>query len=364
MKGISDFYKNERQVWGAERGFSILELIVSMVVFLIVTGAVFGVMQVARQSRSIVTENTSLNKNIRLALNIIGRDAYNAGFGYPLGNTVILPDDSISSLINVPNDVDPAIDRVPPIIAGNDRNLDTYNTTPNTFTDQITFLFKDSTFNVLGAVGPPDTRVSQPLNINAPMTTGGGIDEIVPISGSNASCRVNDIYLITGNTASTLGLSTALVGADTVQFSSGDVLGFNQPGPGGPIRSITLPASMQRVNMVTYFVTADGTLTRREFANVPAAVPAVAFVDEPLVYGVENFQIIYIMDDGTLSNNPSAGADGIPGNGDDVQNNLAAIRQIRFTVNIRSLELNAARQPYRTSMTSTFSTRNLGYDAN
>jgi hypothetical protein len=123
---------------------------------------------------------------------------------------------------------------------------------------------------------------------------------------------------------------------------------------------------MQRVKMITYYVTPEGVLTRREFGNVPPIPPAlpVGFVDEPLVYGVEDFQIRYVMDDGTISDNPSAGSDGIAGNGDDNAANLAAVRQVRFTISTRSIELNSIGQPYRETMTSTFSTRNLGYDAN
>ncbi|HEX3100247.1 MAG TPA: hypothetical protein VHQ01_00570, partial [Pyrinomonadaceae bacterium] len=189
----------------------------------------------------------------------------------------------------------------------------------------------------------------------------GGIDEIVPISGSNTACRVNDIYLVTGNTGSTIGLATALNGTSAVQFSNGDLLGINQTGATGPLRGITLPATLQRIKMITYFVAADGTLTRREFANV---TPAVAFVDEPLVYGVDDFQIKYVMDDGTVNDNPSAGPDGIPGTADDVQAKLAAVRQIRYTVSVRSTELNSMGQPYRETMTSTFSTRNMGYAVN
>ena len=98
--------------------------------------------------------------------------------------------------------------------------------------------------------------------------------------------------------------------------------------------------------------------------NVPPVTPAVAYTDVPLVYNVENFQIKYIMDDGSLTDNPSAGPDGIAGTADDNQANLAAIRQVRFTVSVRSTELNSAGQPYRESMTATFGTRNLGYDAN
>lgn len=344
---------------GNEKGFSLLELVVAMVIFLIVTGAMYGVMQIAQKGRAAVNQEVSLSKSVRVALNVLGRDTYNAGFGYPLKNTVVLPDNRVSALLGIPIDVDTTRDTVPPVLAGNNVTLNTFNTTAGVRTDQVSFLFKDSTFNLVGTV--PD-QISQPLNINTATTT-GGIDEIVPISGSNTSCRINDIYLISGNTGSTLGVATALSGTNIVQFSNGDVLGFNQTGTSGPLRAITIPASLQRVLMVTYFVTTDGILTRREFANVPPVTPAAAFVDEQLIYGVENFQIQYVMENGSLTDNPSAGPDGIPGNADDVQSNLAAVRQIRFTISARTTELDSTGQPNRVTMTSTFSTRNLGYDA-
>ncbi|HMT08846.1 MAG TPA: prepilin-type N-terminal cleavage/methylation domain-containing protein [Pyrinomonadaceae bacterium] len=338
----------------SEKGFSLIELTISFALFLIVSAAVFGLLQVARESKTVVSENSALNKNVRMALNIVGRDTYNAGFGYPLRNTVILPDNRLSTLLGIPNDSNTTRDTVAPIIAGNNLTVNTYNTAANIRTDQITMLFKDTTFNQVGGV-------SQPLSINAATTTSGGIDEIIPLSGSNTLCRVNDLYLISGNTGSTIGVSTALSGSNIVQFSNGDGLGFNQTGTSGPLRSITVPASIQRIRMITYFVTADGTFTRREYANV---LPATGFVDEPLIYGVEDFQIQYVMDDGSLSDNPSAGPNGIPGDADDTPTNLAAVRQVRFTVSVRSTELNAADQPYRFSQTTTFSTRNLGYDVN
>ena len=346
-----------------EKGFTILELIIAMTIFMIVTGSIWGVLRVARAGRSVTNQQVQLAKNVRMALNVLGRDTYNAGYGYPLKNTVLLPNNRVSPLIGIPNDNDTTRDTLPPILAGNNLNIDNYNTTANTMTDQVTFLFKDSSFNPVPPTGTDS--VSTPININAPTTTAGGIDEIVPTSGGNSACRVNDIYLITGATGSTLGVSTALNGSTAVQFSNGDVLGFNLSGPTGPLNTaISLPASMMRVKMVTYFVASDGTLTRREFVNAPVATPAVAYVDEPLVYNVDDFQIRYIKDDGTSSDNPSAGPDGIAGNADDTQNLLAAVRQVRFTVSVRSTELNSQGQPYRENMTATFSTRNLGYDAN
>lgn len=354
---------NRLDKYDGQEGFSLLELLTSMVIFLVVTGSIWGVLQVAQGSRSVVSQQTQLAKNVRVSLNLIGRDTYNAGYGYPLRNSVFVPDNSLSLLLGLPNDVDTSRDLVPPIISGNNLHLNTYNTTANTFTDQVTFLFKDTTFNIVGSAGPPDTRVSNPIGINAATTTPTGIDEIIPLSGLNTSCRVNDLYLVSGGNGSTLGVSTGLVGTNIVQFASSDVLGFNLTGIAGSLRAITVPATMQRVTMVTYFVTTDGVLTRRRYVNAPPVVPAVGFVDEPLVYDVENFQIRYVMDNGTVNDNPSAGPDGIPGNDDDIQANLAAIRQVRFTVSVRSREMNSTNQPYRETMTVTYSTRNLGYDA-
>ena len=53
-----------------------------------------------------------------------------------------------------------------------------------------------------------------------------------------------------------------------------------------------------------------------------------------------------------------------PAHADDMQANLIKIRQIRFTIYAKGSELNPAGQPYKINMSSTFSTRNLGYDAN
>ncbi|MFL6375507.1 MAG: PilW family protein [Pyrinomonadaceae bacterium] len=343
-----------------EAGFSMLEILVAMVIFLVVTASVWGVMKVALDSRNAVSNNVSDAKNVRLALNVIGRDAYNAGYGYPLNNVVVLPDNRVSTTLGVPVDIDTSRDIVPPIIAGNNVNIDSWNSNSSARTDQVTFLFKDNTFNV---VGTGTSAMSTPLQINAPTTSGTGVDTIVPLSGSNAACTVNDLYIINGNTGSTLGVVTGLSGTNSVLFANGDPLAFNLSGTTGTIRQISLPASMYRVRMITYFVASDGTLTRREFANGPVQAGNVGYVDNPLVYNVEDFQIKYIMDDGSLSDNPSAGPDTVAGDADDSQASLARVRQVRFSITVKSKELRSDGQPYRESMTATYSTRNLGYDA-
>lgn len=334
-----------------QSGYSLLELLVSMVLFMVISGSVWGLLRSAQQSRSTVNEQVQLAKNVRIALNLMSKDTFNAGYGYPLSSTVILPDNRISTRIGIPNDFDSTRDTVPPVLTGNNITLSTFNTVANTRTDQITLLFKDTTFNAT-------TGVSQPLKITGRSTTTGGIVELSPESG-NSACRINDIYLLTGTTGSTLGVATGVNGTTAVQFGNADTLAFNQTALLGVLNDISA-TTMYRVKMITYFVTPDGILTRREFANI---LPAIEFVDEPLVYNVENLQIQYVMDNGTVTDNPSAGPDGVAGTADDTQANLAAVRQVRFTVSVRSTEKNSIGQPYRETMTTTVSTRNLGYEA-
>ena len=341
-----------------EKGFSVLELIIAMVVFLIVTGSIYGILMVAQRGRTTVNSQTLLTKNVRLALNIIGRDTFNAGYSFPLNNSVSLQDDRIATLLGIPPDAGTVADTIPPVIAGNGITTNTF-ASPNTSTDQVTFLFKDSTFNLVGAVGPPDTRVSQSLD--GTIAQSGGINQVTVTTGTNAACSVNDIFVVIGSSGSTLAVVTGLTNPNIVQFANTDVLGFNQNGSGSFFATQAGSGTMNRIKLVTYFVTTDGILTRREFATA-AATTAQNYVDEPLVYGVTDLQIQYILADGTISNNPSAGANGIAGDGDDDQTKLYTVRQIRYTVNAKTLDLNPAGQPYTVTMTSTFGTRNLGYN--
>lgn len=342
-----------------EEGVTLLEVIVAMVIFLGVTASIWGLMQVGLQSRNTVNETVSLTKSVRIGLNMVGRETANAGLGYPVAATVVVPDNRITNLLGIPPDFDAARDTVPPIITGNNITLNTFNNTAGVRTDQVTFLYKDTDFNLLGNAGPPDRRVPQPLNIFGP-TPDTGFTQIIPLSGSNAQCAVNDLYLISGSTGNRLGLATSLVDADKIRFANGDALGLNLAGSNDSIEGVSTPAAIQKVTMITFFVTADGTLTRRRYAN---SVPAVGWVDEPLVYGVEDFQIQYVMNSGALLDDPTAGPDAIPGTPDDTLANLTLIRQVRYTVRVRSVEPDNNNRFYRETMTATFSTRNLGYDA-
>lgn len=323
----------------AQSGFTLIELLVSVTLFLVVTGAIYGLLAVARTDRTTATQRVDLMRNARAALTYIGRDALNAGLSYPATiNPVLLPQNRVAGLLGVPPDADPLRDVLPPVVAGPGVNA---NSLSGGTTDQITFVYRDMQFN-LSAQGIP-----QALNVSS-VTTQSGIDQIVPVTGGanvNTICAVNDLYVVSGQNSSVLAVVTGLMGTNTLQFAGGDPLNINTPGANNPLRNITGSASIKKVRLVSFRVLADGTLVRTEYAN--GAANGLSD-DEPLAYGVENMRVMYVMKDGTITNNPP---------------NQVDVRQVRVTVTVRSSELAPNKQPYRVTLTSTFSTRNLGYDA-
>ena len=84
----------------------------------------------------------------------------------------------------------------------------------------------------------------------------------------------------------------------------------------------------------------------------------------PMAYNVEDFQIRYVLDDGTVTDNPSVGPDGLVGTVDDDWQQFNRIRQLTISVKVQSTEPDEKTGLLESiSFSSTFSTRNLGYDA-
>jgi type II secretory pathway pseudopilin PulG len=355
-----------------EAGLTLLEILVSMTVFTVVSASVFGLLKVGQTTRTAISNNVELTKTTRLGLNLFGRDTANVGLGFPYKNATILKDNKIATLLGIPPDVGTTADKIPPILAGNNVNPNTFNTTPGVMTDQVTFFFKDVSFN---PVGPAGRQSSKKLDFQL-FTAGTNVDELTLNTPADvALCRVNDVFLIAGqNGAFTLGMVTGINSSTRkLSFATGDKLGLNNPfnSPQGELRSMfptTTGTFIVRVKMVTYFVTPQGVLTRREFGNVkPPDLPSSGYVDEPLVYGVEDFQLKYIMNDatyGAVLDNPGAGPDGIAGSPDDTPTPLTEVSQIRVTITARTTEVDSRGVPVRATQTSTFATKNLGFDVN
>jgi hypothetical protein len=271
----------------------------------------------------------------------MGGDAINAGVGYPnLG--ALIPDDKLS-IIGVPADGDATPDFLTPVYAGN--NMNSVN---GVVTDQVTFLYVDDAFN--GGASIPVSSISNPIGSCSILTIQAGFN--------NSACNAGDIYLITGTSGSAIGMLTSKSGSDRMNFENTDPLGINNPGAGSAIDTIVPPASVLKLMWATYYVadedgngTGTGTLRRRVHGGFnPANNAMISWVDQPLAFGVEDMQVQYVLANGAVADLPATAQ-------------MEDIRQVRVTVAVRSSDIDPkTNQPFRSSLTASFSNRNLVYE--
>ena len=351
-----------------ERGFSLLELMIALLIFMIVTGAIYGLMQLGMYDRNRSSRRSDVLKNARVAVHMIGRDVLNAGLGYHRRGAIV-PDNFNSTRLGVTADVDSVRDMLTAVVAGNDLYTNNLNTDPNLRTDQIAFAYRDMEFNA-GDV------------INLSGVSAGGTLAVPRLTANTATgaaaAQPYDLYLVESDTSQVLIMATSVNGSNTIDAAPGDPVGLNQAlngtGQNGSLlrrctsssdtNCTTYSATAKRVFLVSYKVKPDGTLIRTVYGNNRGAGSTAQIQELPLAYNIEDFQIKYILGDGTASDKPSAGPDNIVGTTDDDWQGLNAVRQVQITVKVQSTDIDEKTQkPESITITSTFATRNLGYDA-
>lgn len=351
-----------------QSGFSLLELMIAMVIFIIISGAIFGLMQLGNYDRNRASRRSDVLKNARVAVHMIGRDVLNAGLGYHRRGA-ISPDNFNTTRFGIPADVDSVRDMVTSIISGNNLYTNNLNAVTSTRTDSIAFAYRDVDFNsgnVIDLLGVGAGSSAAVARLTSKTSTGF------------AEAKPYDVFLIESDTSQVLAMATTVNGSNTIDAATGDPLGVNQAlngsGQAGSVlrqctssadqNCTTYSATAKRVFLVSYRVKQDGTLVRLIYGNNRGALSTDQIQELPLAYNIEDFQIKYILEDGTTSENPSVGADGIVGTTDDDWQGFNSIRQIMITIKVQSTENDEKTgRPESITMTSTFNARNLGYDA-
>ncbi|MGI9036506.1 MAG: PulJ/GspJ family protein [Pyrinomonadaceae bacterium] len=376
-----------------EAGFSLLELLISIVIFLIVTGSIFGLMEISRIDRNRASRRSDTLKNARAAIHLIGRDALNAGLSYNLtGGSV--PEGFLATRLGIAPDLNTTRDALTSIISGNDVNTNSLLPSPKK-TDLIAFAYRDMDFNKtkkydkdgneINTIGDKITVKGAQAASGAPNTTSITIDgsTVTSDSSGNNQPGVNDLYLV--ETADGIQVAVMATKVDLpnnrIEFAPGDPLGVNQSFSGtGQNGSLLKPcnppsitdncanyaqsASLKRFNWVSYKINSQGTLIRTVYGNNRIGTVADQIQEQPLAYGIQNMQVRYVLEDGTVTDDPAAGPDGILGTGDDTPANLNLVRQITVTLNVQSNENDEQTgKPETITVSATFSTRNLEYDA-
>jgi type II secretory pathway pseudopilin PulG len=334
-----------------QAGFSLLEVLIAVTLFMIITGAIFALIGAARLDRITVNQRAEMVQNLRVAMNAMGRDALNAGFRYTKvgGN---LPDNQLNSLLGLPTDSNTTADVLPAIVSGkalNDNTLNPDTNAANRKTDQVTFVYQYIPASPTPSPTPFDTLSISAISAN---------QLTIQSPATNAGVNTNDLYLIVGNNSQAIGMVTGKTGTDKIDLASTDPLTINKTSSGGNvIKNVPAPATITKIRLVTFKVLTDGTLVRIEYGNDTGTKQ-----EQPLAYGIEKMVVEYVLADGTLTRDPAAGTDGIYGNGDDTPSKLNNVRQVRITLTARSIDKDTRVNDFhRVTLTGTYNTRNLSY---
>ena len=336
-------------------GFTLIEIMIAMVIFLIVTVSIYNLLQVARVDR---------NRSI-------GRDALNAGLGYHKRGAVV-PDNFLSSKLGIPADANPDRDILTSIVAGNNIYANNLQPDPAIKTDMVTFAFRDLDFNA--------GEIIELQNVTSPSDRPQTAILETKTANGAVNIKANDLYLIESDTSQVAVSASGTNGANQIDISPTDPLNLNQPilqvqdetasllrkcVDSSDTNCMTYVASLKRFFLVKYYVKPDGTFVRTVYGNNRNAVsPADQIQEFPLAYNVENLQIKYVLKDGTVTENPSVGADGIAGTDDDQIEDFNLIRQITVTLTVQSYENDEQTGKLdKIQVSATFSMRNMDYDA-
>lgn len=337
----------------SESGFSIVEMIVSMLVFMIIVGTIYGLLQIGLIDRNRSSRRSDILKNARAAMHLISRDALNAGLSYNKSGAIV-PDDFISTRLGLPADTNDDRDVLTSVLGGNNLFFNILNPDTSARTDLLAFAYRDSDFNG-GNV----------ISLNNASTVTGAPQTVRLQSAPNEARNAKgyDLYLVESDSSQVAVMATGLPSSSAIDIAPGDPLGINQPlngtGTGASLlqkctatiteNCTTYVASVKRFFWVSYRVRSDGTLTRTTFGNNTGAPAADQIQEMPVAYNIENLQVTYVLEDGNLTESPA---------------DFNLVRQITVQITVQATELDEQLgEPERVTLTGTFSTRNLEYDA-
>lgn len=275
-----------------QRGFSLIEMLIAIIVMLVVTSAVFSLMGNSMKVANATYEMTDVQETLRTAQEYVNRDLMNAGDGLKTVSIIRIPQAFVTSYLTR----NPIVDADMPAgiinlgILTSDNNVPVATavlgsnpaTTVRQDTDRQTIIEIDSEFIAItpSAVDPNGTWITLPAGTDMNLFQTG---EIYYLSSSVGGA----FGTITGVTAGTRTLSFAVGGAD--------VYGLNLAGANNNIKVIstdgTVATSLQRMKIIHYYVNADGMLMRRVFG-----VRNAGFRESIIAEHVLNVQFNYSLD--------------------------------------------------------------------
>jgi len=342
------------------RGFTLVELIISLTVFLIAIAAIWGVLRLASLQKNTVSARTDQLRSARIALEYIRRDALNAGFGFHRtgGN---IPDNAANGLFGINSDTDTERDFMTSVMAGNNINTNSLNFGGRT--DVLAVINRDPSFDFSS-----DPNNSKNLINYTGTSTSGTAVNVTTETNACENCSKYDLYLLesASGTTQVVGMVTKKNSNSSIQFAPGsdDPFNLNQSATAsGHNQSLLATTSgggtIKRISVISYSVTNAGVLIRKKYGNQTGKAANEQIESRELVYGVSDFQIKYYMEDGTTVDDPSNS-----NNGRTNQIKMNNVVQIQVSITLAP-ETNNSQPMISAPITikEFISTKNLRYEA-
>ena len=339
-----------------QEGFSLIEMLIAITVMMVVTGSIFSLMRSSFMISSATYEMTDAQENLRFAQEYINRDLMNAGDGLKTVSKISLPTAFVTNYLTLTPINDP-LDAMPAGITNlgiltTDNNVPAATAVPRsnpaltvkTATDRQTILEIDNTF-------VPITPTS--INTTAdPVVT-------LPAGTTMSLFTVGEIYYISSSLGGTFGTVTVVDTANkrlTFGVGGADVYGLNLAGAGNNIKVVssngTLATSLQRMQMIHYFVSSGNLLVRRLIG-----VKGAGFRDSIIAEHVLNVQFNYSLDTVDASGNVTQPTATLTN-----KSQRLGVRQVEVTVTVETPHALAVGTP-QLSMTTGTSVRRLAVPA-
>ena len=306
-----------------ERGFTLVELLVSMAITTVILGATMVAMSDATKANDSAIQMTGLNNSLRTAMDLMVRDFMQVGQGLPAGRVIGLPNGPTSEPIQLPgppgtdyqlggssfcppdpNDPNPdtTCEQISAIIPGPGLGPQLgENSTP---TDIVWVIAADSAFErvPLARFDPNGRFIEVTAAVNI---TDGGPDDVHP----------GDLIMLTKGSVSILLQVTEVTGQQ-LKFENGDSMRINQSASYNDMHSMRdyappdddasgrIYTEATRIRMTTYYIDAVTNprrprLVRRMNNGDPYLFDNT--LGTVVAFDIENLQITYDIADGVTN---------------------------------------------------------------
>lgn len=251
----------------SQRGFTLLELMVSIAVGLIVMGAIASLFKTGMDSAMLVTQRAETQQNMRAAIDLMVKDISMAGAGLPSGG-IQLPAGAGSSAslfgcdqtgsCHVPGGAYPTGNYmygvIPNFSNGVEGNAVVPAAPPPAINDSITSIYADYNF----PLWEYDITFPVPGNGTAiTLTPDAAYVPAPPLPNSAGAIQVGDLIMLSNSLGTAVGEVTNITPTE-IDFANLDPLNINQNGAGtNNIAAISTGANTvaYRLFAVTYYLT-------------------------------------------------------------------------------------------------------------